>query len=138
MVLSSQLGLNHDTELGTSQRDVISLVMGLSYLGPALWQSRALPRFPEDLNLDISGPEGRACTFFVLLHPNNMAGSTYLVIKKKLANLWVLYGGKGKGISTSILLLFPRNAGFLPPLLGRTQETSYNEATNDESTICLA
>lgn len=68
-------------EPGTNQKDVISLVMDLSYLGSGLWQSRALPRFPEELNVDISRSEGRACTFFVLLHPNKTAGSTYLVIK---------------------------------------------------------
>lgn len=119
-------------EPGTSQKDVISLVTGLLYLGSALQSSRALSRFPEDLNLDISLSEGRACAFFVVLHPNNTAGSMYLVIKKKLANLWMLY--TGKGISISSLLLFPRNTGFLLPLLGRTQETS-NEATNDELTI---
>jgi len=109
--------------------------MGLSYLGSALWQNRALPNSLE-LNLHISWLEGRACTLFVLLHPNNMAGSMYLVIKKKQANLWVLYWGKG--ISISSLLLFPRNTGFLTPFFSKTQETSYKEAANDRSTISVA
>lgn len=44
----------------------------------------------------------------------------------------MLHGEKGVSISS---LLFPRNISFLPPLLGRTQESSYTEATNDGSTI---